>query len=38
MDADAGIVGYEKDGTIIIDVDLLDEKKQALIPAELRIK
>ena len=38
MDANAGIVGYDTDGTLIIDVDLLDEKKQALIPEEVRMR
>ena len=37
-DAEAGIVGYDKDGSLIIDTDLLDAKKQALIPIEVRMK
>ena len=37
-DVEAGIVGYDKDGTVIIDVDLLDERKQAMIPEEVRIR
>lgn len=33
-DAEEGVVGYDEDGMKIFDLDLLDEKKQAIIPKE----
>lgn len=33
-DAEEGVVGYDEDGMKIFDLDLLDEKKQAIIPKD----
>lgn len=31
-DAEEGVIGYDEDGQKLIDIDLLDKEKQALVP------